>query len=225
MGKNYQVGEQTRNRILQVSKELFYEKGVEKTVYDDICERAKVNRALIPYYFKNKSDLALAAYNSLMESYVQTRGPIREGYSDPEMVLIGVLYFYRLLKDPKLARFVWYVVREQEYHERMLLGESVLYEKLQSSEEHRIPKKQWEALVRLIWGMESEITAIYADENLEAAEYTTTIMIQVIYQYLGFSKEEITKMIAKVKRLLNRYQIEVHPDLTISVEKQKFKNI
>ena len=91
---------------------------------------------------------------------------------------------------------------------------------------YRVPAHfQWEALVRLIWGMESEITAMYADENLEAAEYTTTIMIQVIYQYLGFSKEEITKMIAKVKRLLNRYRIEVHPDLTISVEKQKFKNI
>lgn len=221
MGKNYQVGELTRNKILQVSKELFYEKGVEKTVYDDICERAKVNRALIPYYFKNKSDLAMAAYDSLMESYVQTRGPIREGYSDPEMVLIGVLYFYRLLRDPNLARFVWYVVRQQEYHERMLLGESALYEKLQASEERRLPQRQWDAVVRLIWGMESEITAMYAGGELEAADYTTTIMVQMVYQYFGFTKETISKMITKVKRILNRYHFQVYSDLTISVEREK----
>ncbi|WP_025209424.1 TetR/AcrR family transcriptional regulator [Hippea sp. KM1] len=43
--------------ILKVAKELFTQKGFKATTMDEIAKRAKINKALIYYYFKDKNTL------------------------------------------------------------------------------------------------------------------------------------------------------------------------
>ena len=54
---------QVRNRILNVSVKLFSKLGYEKTSIDKICKEAKVNRAMISYYYGGK----LALYRGIIE--------------------------------------------------------------------------------------------------------------------------------------------------------------
>lgn len=49
----------TRDKILQAAEKLFAEKGFSTTSISDIALQAKVNRALIFYYFKSKKELCL----------------------------------------------------------------------------------------------------------------------------------------------------------------------
>ncbi len=46
--------EESKNRILDVAKRLFSEKGFDATRVDEIAQDAGVNKALIYYYFKSK---------------------------------------------------------------------------------------------------------------------------------------------------------------------------
>ncbi|MPW25449.1 TetR family transcriptional regulator [Alkalibaculum sp. M08DMB] len=55
----------SKSRILKSATELFYEKGYNDTSLDDISKSANVNKAMIAYYFKNKSQLAYEVCNNI----------------------------------------------------------------------------------------------------------------------------------------------------------------
>ena len=71
MANTYLAGEQTKRNILRESKKLFYKKGYTETTYNDISAVAKVNRALIPYHFKNKQILGLEIYNQIIAEFYE----------------------------------------------------------------------------------------------------------------------------------------------------------
>ena len=55
----------TRERILKVAQEIFSEKGFDSTTTQEIADRAKVNKAMIHYYFKNKEGLYIEILRKL----------------------------------------------------------------------------------------------------------------------------------------------------------------
>ena len=56
-----------KNRIIRVATSLFSEKGFSAATVDEIADKAKVNKALIYYYFKNKDDLLVKIFDIFME--------------------------------------------------------------------------------------------------------------------------------------------------------------
>ncbi|MDD6327952.1 MAG: TetR/AcrR family transcriptional regulator [Lachnospiraceae bacterium] len=56
-----------RDNILTAAKELFDEKGVEKTTMDDIALHADYSKSTIYVYFKSKEDI----YNSIIRDYME----------------------------------------------------------------------------------------------------------------------------------------------------------
>ncbi|MFA0815379.1 MAG: TetR/AcrR family transcriptional regulator [Anaerofustis sp.] len=61
----YQVGDETKSKILENARTLFYKNGFKSTSTNQIAEAAKVNQALIFYHFGNKSNLGLEVCNAL----------------------------------------------------------------------------------------------------------------------------------------------------------------
>ncbi|ATW25439.1 TetR/AcrR family transcriptional regulator [Candidatus Formimonas warabiya] len=59
---------ESRERILNASIALFSEKGFDATRVNEIAEAAKVNKALIYYYFKSKEDILDCLIDSLFKS-------------------------------------------------------------------------------------------------------------------------------------------------------------
>lgn len=47
----------SEERILKVAQRIFAQKGYKSTTTQEIADKAKVNKAMIYYYFKNKEDL------------------------------------------------------------------------------------------------------------------------------------------------------------------------
>ncbi|MFH0902197.1 MAG: TetR/AcrR family transcriptional regulator [Pseudomonadota bacterium] len=60
-------GDKTRKRILAVAEKLFAARGFDATSVDQIAHTAGVNKALIYYHFKNKDDLVLQLFESIIE--------------------------------------------------------------------------------------------------------------------------------------------------------------
>ena len=60
-------GEETKNRILFVARDLFYEYGFHKTTARMISEKANTNLGLLNYYFKNKNEMGLIIYSSIRD--------------------------------------------------------------------------------------------------------------------------------------------------------------
>ncbi len=59
---------ETRERIVNASIQLFSEKGFDATRVNEIARAANVNKALIYYYFKNKEDILDYLVHSLFDS-------------------------------------------------------------------------------------------------------------------------------------------------------------
>jgi AcrR family transcriptional regulator len=59
---------ESKERILNASIKLFSEKGFDATRVNEIAEAAKVNKALIYYYFKSKEDILDYLIDSLFNS-------------------------------------------------------------------------------------------------------------------------------------------------------------
>ncbi|HWR61463.1 MAG TPA: TetR family transcriptional regulator [Clostridia bacterium] len=59
---------ESKERILNASIKLFSEKGFDATRVNEIAEEAKVNKALIYYYFKSKEDILDYLVDSLFNS-------------------------------------------------------------------------------------------------------------------------------------------------------------
>ncbi len=84
-------GEQTRKKILDTAEELFAQKGFDGTSVDRIASHAGVNKALIYYHFKNKNDLIVSLFESIVDDLdehltQELALPPTGGVIPPEMV-------------------------------------------------------------------------------------------------------------------------------------------
>jgi len=56
----------TKTRILKAAEKLFAQKGFDKTTVDTIAHKAKVNKAMIYYHFKNKDQIKKALFDNFI---------------------------------------------------------------------------------------------------------------------------------------------------------------
>lgn len=103
----YNNGMETQQNILAVCREMFYEKGYEKTTFKDISEKLSIRQSAIHYHFKSKENILSIIY---AES-VAKNNDLVEFYSDRSTTFLAKLFFdlyiwlYKIFKDEKYRRF------------------------------------------------------------------------------------------------------------------------
>ena len=104
---NYENGRETKAKIIEACKDLFYYKGFNQTTFKEISEVAGVNQGLIIYYFKNKNVLARTVFQSVMTRLMEQ---IHEWFPNQENLvryfISDYLYFRMLYEDENFRRFV-----------------------------------------------------------------------------------------------------------------------
>lgn len=77
----------TRERILQAARKVFAEKGYEGTRIGDIVSEAKVNRALVNYYFGSKKNLYHLLFSELFHRWEELgAGFLKSDKSPPDKI-------------------------------------------------------------------------------------------------------------------------------------------
>lgn len=73
-----------RERLLSVIGRLFLEKGYASTTIDDIASAAKVNRAIVYYYFDDKTSILYELATKSMQTLIAKALPILHSDMGPE---------------------------------------------------------------------------------------------------------------------------------------------
>ena len=73
-------GDLTKKRILMIAERLFSEKGFDATSVDSIARKAKVNKALIYYHFKDKNDIISSLFQNIIKELSQRIGSSIEDF-------------------------------------------------------------------------------------------------------------------------------------------------
>ncbi|MEM9830421.1 MAG: TetR/AcrR family transcriptional regulator [Bacteroidota bacterium] len=109
MTEEAKQAENTEEKIRQVAKRLFTERGYNGTKIRDVAEEAGVNIALLNYYFRSKERL----YESIViENFQEYLGTLAEVLNEPDLPLEERLRRYvtqmidTLKANPDLAFFI-----------------------------------------------------------------------------------------------------------------------
>lgn len=106
----YKSGIKRKNNILQVCRELFYEKGYKETTVRDIAKVLNIDPGTILYHFKSKDDL----YKQIMaDIYQKCHDEIRlyvkreDNKEYLAFMLFNYFLVYKCFKDKNFRRFVF----------------------------------------------------------------------------------------------------------------------
>ncbi|RBP68992.1 TetR family transcriptional regulator [Alkalibaculum bacchi] len=114
---SYKKSAETKKKILDASKKLFYEKGYKATSCKEICELADVNLGLIHYHFKTKKNIASIIYaNSLLEVKDLVRIKMNKIYRYYELkygtAIENWVFMSGYLMDENYRRFFYEICQE-----------------------------------------------------------------------------------------------------------------
>lgn len=103
-----EASEATRRRILDAAIQEFSTLGLAGARTEAIARAAKVNKALVYYYFKSKDDLYAGALKNVMESVVRSTESIFEYDCTPgeKMLRLVLNHFDRVLSQNHYQRLV-----------------------------------------------------------------------------------------------------------------------
>ena len=103
--------------ILEVAEELIAQRGFNGTSVRDICNKAKVNVAMISYYFGSKEKMMGSLYqlrvSKTRQNFAEFSEIIKSG--NPEMQMKEIIKF-RHFKQERLASFqvfqIFYILKD-----------------------------------------------------------------------------------------------------------------
>ena len=103
-----QPKEDAKTRILDAADEVFVRRGIDGALMQEIADHAGVNKALLHYYFRSKTDLARAVWLRIASSFVP--GIIQMMASDlplhHQIDRLVEAYHARLTRHPYLLAYV-----------------------------------------------------------------------------------------------------------------------
>lgn len=208
---NYATGQQTRKKILKVSRTLFYKYGYQETTYDDISVAAGVNRALIPYYFKSKYDLGKEIFSQIYEEFEEkfSKKMEFENYSQVMQTNLTTFAFYRLLQNPRFCRLAAEIMCNEKHFARLVKSErKFILDYVE--DEPKLSETELEILARMDYGIEKEIVGIAAEHNGKVdTDAICKMELQLILQYCGYPMEKIEEMVTETLKILESVTFRV----------------
>ena len=82
----------TRDKLIEIARQLFAKKGIENTTMNDIALASKKGRRTLYTYFKNKEELYMAVVESELEILLDTMKRVMEKDVLPDVKIIEMIY-------------------------------------------------------------------------------------------------------------------------------------
>lgn len=221
MRSSYIVGEQTKQRILEISTSLFYKHGFQKTTYDHISKQADVNRALIPYYFKNKKNLGLAVYDNTWAKVSRACWQIIGNCSPEVQVCVYLFAYYRILTNPNYARFLSEINHEESCNPKMIEGEKNFFGPI-IHKYRRIEDDEFNILAQMDFGIEKEIVQMaYECQDSDRIDQMAVMELNLILNYAGYPQEEVDSIVHDALQYLSHYTIQLVDDFNVDITRNE----
>lgn len=217
MGK-YSVGISTQNKIIDCCKTLFYQKGIHKTSYEEICSAADINRGLIPYYFKSKNNIGTAIYQEFIDNADRLISEVCGADENTRFICTMAFYFDLMKRDPNLCRFYFEVESNAFWAEYTLQLQYSIIDRLLNFNKISVAPEARRTIACMSEGVEKEI--VHGIESGFLLEDAWTIAVRdsdFIFQMIGLSSEQSAKYRSLGREIYNRYSLYCGPDFSLSL--------
>lgn len=124
-GRKKQSNPETAERILAAAENYFAAHGLAGARTEGIAEAAKVNKAMLFYYFKNKRHLHRAVLENLFRQFRSSVYALRREVESPRQQLLALAagYFDFLAAHPNYPRLVQREAMEASGNFKWIVGE------------------------------------------------------------------------------------------------------
>jgi len=124
-GRKKQQNPETAGRILEAAENYFAAHGLAGTRTEEIASAARVNKAMLFYYFKNKRHLHRAVLENLFRQFRSSVYALREKTDSPRRRLLALAagYFDFLAAHPNYPRLVQREAMEASGNFKWIVGE------------------------------------------------------------------------------------------------------
>ncbi len=218
MSNTYLAGEQTKRNILRESKKLFYKKGYTETTYSDISAVAKVNRALIPYHFKNKQILGLEIYHQTIKEFYELIDNVFDtSQFDKDFVnVLHMLTYYRLLSSN--TQFLQFICELQEDENASLFTVEQEIEWLTGlgSKFSNLNTDEQLILAQMHIGMHKESIALLNNQKLNS-DTITSMQIHMLMRYVGYTAKKTDELIDAATEIANLLNFQIKNGFAIEL--------
>lgn len=107
----YQKGIETRDKIVDAAKKIFYVHGYKNSTIKMITEEADVSLSAIPYYFKKKDEIVRVIYNTYLENiYAFVLENLTEQTDSYLMHFYASKIYYRIIFGDKNNQRFYYEI-------------------------------------------------------------------------------------------------------------------
>lgn len=117
---NTSKGAETKTRIINCARILFYEQGYSDTSLRQISEKAGTNIGLINYYFESKAGIAMQIYSDIRSAFNDLLVKYEPDLSSDEFFILSSAIELKLALDCKsFGNFYFTLSQEPLFHERI----------------------------------------------------------------------------------------------------------
>lgn len=206
----YKTGIESKRKIYETAKGLFYEYGFENTSVDAIAKKAGVPKGLVTYYYKKKEMLAFAydEYLILMIEQVEAQlGKEIENSFQWHMLMLR-LFYEEVYSDPKKFVNFEYLMRSNLISEK---ASGILYSRLlRQMNEFKLAVEP-EIYVMYLgahYGAYKEVVRRHLiPYNKELADKLIYDLAAIPLRMAGVSPKLITKNTEKVKVMIGKVDL------------------
>lgn len=197
----YEKGVQTRNMIYQTAKQLFYDKGYEKTKIKEIADTAEVPIGLFTYYFKTKDKIVQHIYS---EFFTQISLRITEAMKDGldnsilRHSILSWIYYEIILSDENNRRFYYENLKKTSNYRIMNKTATQTYRRYVEDFNVLISDHDFQNLLYLDFGARREYFLNFFEKPLADTTDDVIFLINgILPRLLGIDQNTITTMLYK----------------------------
>lgn len=201
-------GQLTRQKILTVSKNLFYEKGYDLVKVKDIIATCEIAAGNLTYYFPTKSSIAISIFSEYIRNifkFIDTEFPEWDHFYYKNLAMSSI-FNINIFNNTKVAIFYKEVMEMKSMH--YLLRDSIVdvYEKLADSFGHNYDNHQFKYFYYADLGARHEIVLNYLHGNFP--ELSPIGLVKIVHQnttlLLGVSDADFQRFFEEVQSAIGK---------------------
>lgn len=181
----------SKDNILQVAEDIFYQKGFALTTIRDIADKAKMNNAVVNYYFGSKENL----YLTILKKIENALNSICIKRDIPENDIVVKEFIINSLKEVCLQYKVFHIYLKEQSQYSSVATENLVrkfqykhfeYFRLliQLQFSHNISNQKSELMYYSIFGMVKELLRNHKIKVNDGSKNSNLLDIEMVISYI-----------------------------------------
>ncbi|WKY45010.1 TetR/AcrR family transcriptional regulator [Eubacteriaceae bacterium ES2] len=217
---NYKTGIESRQKIYNTAKELFYAVGFTKTTLSEIAKASTYNKAMVSYYFKSKNNLGIEVYNEYMfANRTKTQNAINQVFPGCSVALKAAIEYRVQNRNCRLNKHL-----NQFYHELcasnvLLKTESAsihFIEEINESDQLGLDRLAVKALAVANLAVVHGLHVSRDDGFIDcSSEYIADLEIRLLFQSLRFENAFIDAILEQSRNMIDAIDVRVEKNFLV----------